>query len=49
MAAAALDLPRVLPVFAVSGVLLLPGAKLPLTVLQLISVRSITLPEAVKF
>lgn len=28
------DLPRVLPVFAVSGVLLLPGGRLPLTVFE---------------
>lgn len=34
MGAASIDLPRVLPVFALSGVLLLPGARLPLTVFE---------------
>jgi Lon protease-like protein len=31
---AAVELPRVVPVFALSGVLLLPGARLPLTVFE---------------
>ncbi|MGE5517625.1 MAG: LON peptidase substrate-binding domain-containing protein [Bacteroidota bacterium] len=34
MAATPIDLPRLLPVFALSGVLLLPGARLPLTVFE---------------
>jgi Lon protease-like protein len=34
MGAAVIDLPRVVPVFALSGVLLLPGARLPLTVFE---------------
>lgn len=34
MAAVIADLPHVLPVFAVSGALLLPGARLPLTVFE---------------
>ena len=34
MGAATTELPRILPVFALSGVLLLPGARLPLTVFE---------------
>lgn len=34
MGAAMTELPRILPVFALSGVLLLPGARLPLTVFE---------------
>jgi Lon protease-like protein len=34
MGATPVELPRILPVFALSGVLLLPGARLPLTVFE---------------
>lgn len=34
MGAATVELPRILPVFALSGVLLLPGGRLPLTVFE---------------
>lgn len=34
MGAATVELPRILPVFALSGALLLPGARLPLTVFE---------------